>query len=360
MTAESPLLIDVFLGNDEVELAGFRVKSLAKVVDGTIVGESRFSFSGKSKPLHFANAIASNLFPREVQAVEIEIPKAILESGSRWQIEQFSRDFLLRKAASIFGGAILLFTDLDEIPSVEQCRALRTAAPGRQMRSLPMKTFIRHIDLIELPRFRLMSKPKAIWSTEIPERARYRLSLSIIAKPGSHFSYLGLDAAGIKEKHSNFAHAELDREMLSDDLLVSISNRYRINHTGRFWRMGNGLLGQVPRNQWSDIHKKLAADFPNARHDSPYKPSVFQRLKWSYFITELVQGTEDADKAQLANLRIDPAGPAPIPGSRVIAALVLQLSGLPFAFRVVRRIILGDKREKSKGLFGTRLGKASQ
>lgn len=351
--AKSPRLIDVFLGNDEVELAIFRIKSLSSVVDGTIVGEARSTFSGKPKPLHFADAIDSGLLPAGVQAIEIEIPREVLNAGSRWEIEQFCREFLLKKAATLFGSSVLVFTDLDEIPSVEQCRALRTAVPRRQMVSLPMRTYIRHIDLIELPRFRLMSKPKAIWSNRVTERSRYRLAWPIIAKPGYHFSSLGLDAAGIKQKHSNFAHAELDRAMFSDEVIISISNRYRINHTGRFWRIGNGLLGRVQQNRWSGIQETLADEFPDSRYNEADQPTVFQRLKWSFFITELVHGAVDAERTEVESLGLDPEGPAPVSTRRFLLALVLQLSGIPFVVRVLRRILFGDKREKSKGLLGS-------
>ena len=48
------MLVDCFLGNDEVDLAEFRIRYLENSVDLFVIGESDQTFTGKSKEQHFA------------------------------------------------------------------------------------------------------------------------------------------------------------------------------------------------------------------------------------------------------------------------------------------------------------------
>lgn len=115
-------IFDVFMVNDEFDLVEARLKLLADQVDFFIIGESDTTFSGRKKEPKFAH-----MSGEKVIHLLIEIPDDLANQAStpslrsRWAIEEFQRDTLESKAREISTDSdLLLFTDVDEIPSAEQ------------------------------------------------------------------------------------------------------------------------------------------------------------------------------------------------------------------------------------------------
>lgn len=53
------LTIDAFPGFNEIDLAAFRIKFLAGVVDRVVIAECHLTQSGKTKPLYFSKWLSS-------------------------------------------------------------------------------------------------------------------------------------------------------------------------------------------------------------------------------------------------------------------------------------------------------------
>lgn len=352
-------LTDVFLGNDEIDLALLRLDFLQEYVDFTLIGEASHLFSGARKDPVFKRAQRDGRFPANVDVVDIQVPRNVRESGDRWTIETFCRETLLQTAAQRYPQGLLIFSDLDEIPSREQCRRLPRSLARRSAVAIPMRTYVRRLDLVEEPLFRLVLKAKAVRADSVVKRLRYRIATPVFGAPGYHLTYLGMNAGGIAKKHASFSHVELDIPMYQDARLMQLCNSYQVDHRGRFWRLGNGLLRRIDERKWNELQHLAARRFSGSALGANKLPGFSDRLALSLYLAEVIGGKSHENNFFDRGFLNDGSWSSPLRKGKVLSLWLLQMSGVPFILRVVRRLLAGDKREGFKGLsgwFSTRRG----
>ena len=128
MDAKSPQIIDAFMYNGELEVLKFRLAHMNKLVDKTVIVESKWTFSGKEKTL---------CFKRDVAQIDPLLRKNILyfiidENFKQWACssekqrpgampdgEIFQKNFILTHAIRTLNLKpfdYVIQSDLDEIP----------------------------------------------------------------------------------------------------------------------------------------------------------------------------------------------------------------------------------------------------
>ena len=245
------MIIDAFLANDEKLLVDLRLSYLANSVDLVFIGESTQTFSGKNKQLNFKTLHDGN------RIFHIEVP--LLPQGNqpsnRWTIEEFQRDYFLQEVSRLSGAKdIVLFCDVDEIPSTDQViEIVGTLAKNPE-------TIVNLVTPLHYRRLNWDVKSEQLWSKAKGFKVsvgvpgiRYLTGSVTTNQRGAHFSYLGFDAESIRRKYSSFSHAELDVAVASDPLLLAIADEFGTSHTGSFKSKDWGLLSPSGTDQLSEI-----------------------------------------------------------------------------------------------------------
>lgn len=283
------VLVDVFLANDEIRLAEFRLKYMSDHVGRVLIGESARTFSGISKDLHFTLKYGNeSVSPdKRVQVIEIPIPQALLDAADRWAIEEFSRDYLLKTAISDYPLETIIFSDLDEIPSIAQLDELKSLQPGSIV-DVPMRTLIRFANWEINSHLAKWRKAKAFKATGFTQGVRYRSFPSLKATDGAHFSYLGLTPGDVRKKYQSFSHAEYDRPELSSSSLLEFSGFYHVNHTGRAHDRGFGLVKVQDISGVSDLQRAAIEFEPSWLSVDNSKLFTPSRIAASWVLTKRI------------------------------------------------------------------------
>lgn len=282
-------IVDVVLARDELDLGAFRATYLSPVVTKTYFGEARFTHSGLSKPLYFRDCFEQKL-KGDVDWESLEIPKFWNTDGldNRWIIERGSREWLVSQVIERHPDAVVILSDLDEIPSLEQMRGL---AENNRMgpRTIPMQMSYRRANWV-VSQFPTWRKAKVFSAKKYQTGLRLKAFPPIFGTPGVHFSYLGMDARDIAKKYSEFAHAEYDNPELSSDFLVNLSDTYAISHLGHFFKYGAGLLSVLNERQLGPVQRAML-DFGMSSVFNFDRPSgnLLERARSSWRLTRHVR-----------------------------------------------------------------------
>jgi hypothetical protein len=250
------MIIDAFLGLNEIPLADFRIKYLSSIVDKTIILESKTTHSGNPKDLHFTNWLSSG----KMKDFDIEVIYVDLKGveGS-WNRERHSRDYLVNYIYTRYPDSTFLLTDLDEIPSREQVKQVihRLSNPVH----LHTPTAYRYGN------FMLNSKAGSGWRravlsktsyTKLPQGGRYeKLPLGNSDFSGIHLSHLRFSPESIEYKLNSFAHIELGNRHLGSTGLLDYCDYWLIDHLGRFFTENQGLLELRHLKSFSEIQLEM-------------------------------------------------------------------------------------------------------
>jgi len=253
------MLVDLVLFNDEVELLAFRLKYLSPVVEKFVIFEATRSFSGKAKKLFASEAVQlSEVSKDKVIISKYEFPAELLiHAGSnRWPLERFARSRLEVFCSKFPQDTRLLISDLDEIPSISQ---LIEAQDNHEVTLLPTPLFYRSANWA-------VSHGED-WKTAkvVPKEflndvntLRYRDDFQISnSEPGGHFSYLGSTDLELFKKLEDIAHAEFSIPKSEVTVILKYSNKYFLDHLGRFNRKGFGLLNKIEPHELSSLQRAL-------------------------------------------------------------------------------------------------------
>jgi hypothetical protein len=236
------MIVDAFLGNDEVELAQLRIDFLKHVVDKFFVGESSQTFSGHLKELNFSKFILDHSDVAGILEV-IVIPPLVKNIAplNRWTIEEYQRDyFLLEVQKRTHQDDVILFCDLDEIPSISQVQWC--ARLSDEPVNLKMLCFYRRANWLVKGPNEEWRKAKAFKSKAAKSGIRYSIFRDSGGNDGTHMSYLGMSPIQIQKKYSDFSHSELDKPDTSSKAFLDFCDEFGINHTGWASYEGFGLL----------------------------------------------------------------------------------------------------------------------
>ena len=127
-----PKLIDSFLFFNEVDLLKVRLEYLGPIVDNFIIVEANIDFSGVKKEFILSNELLTSLpFSNKILYYKKEIDfnsfywilKKIRywnrRSSLLWKLQDSQRNSLLEPLKVFKDNDLIIFSDLDEFPSIE-------------------------------------------------------------------------------------------------------------------------------------------------------------------------------------------------------------------------------------------------
>lgn len=284
-------IVDAFLFNDEIELLEFRLRYLSSVVSDVWIVESPNTFAGKYKGLVAAENLRQLSDKTKAKISLLNYPSP--SSSTRWENEWIARRTILEHAKTLSHSDILLVSDLDEIPSVEQIEFIANEGGIWQ---LATPEYLRRLNWLSNVGSRLSiiggnsTELLDFLSMERIDKSHVDYGVLPMAngKPGAHFSYLGFTAEHLKSKLSSFSHSEYDRPEVSNSNLLTLADLCLVDHIGRLHLKGFGLLLPILPPSLNGINE-AAASGPLSWVGTTELPSPHIRLAAASHIFGIVQ-----------------------------------------------------------------------
>ena len=288
---------DATLFHNEFEILEFRLGHLTKIVDHFYVAESQKTFSGKERELVLKNYVRK--LPSEIRnkVHVIEIPTSELNLSDPWSIEASSRNYLLSYVFEAAERSKMIFSDLDEIPSIDQLIRTRFKNPNHKILNIPMKVSYRKANWELNNTKELWRYPKLVFLEKFKTpkellNVREMIVDDLEGEPGLHLSYVGMNAGGIKEKFNAFSHTEFNRPKFYDSDLIALCDKYRISHLGDAHKSGMGLLREVLPQSFGSVQASISISNPNWISSGKNVPSKLMRIYKSLLITYYLESNE--------------------------------------------------------------------
>ena len=217
----TPLLVDCFLYNDEVELLELRLQLLDTVVDRFVIVASNETFTGIAKAEAFPvnNPLVLGYSDR-VDLIMLDR----LDGTTAWEKESFSRNAMSDRLQELSSSDLIMVSDIDEIPNPVILKKIKDEDRLQDSVVLELAYFNFKFN------FKMFHGLQAIWAGpvisrgnifESPQSMRDRRwslmqdSATSISSAGWHFSFL-TKTGDITAKLASFSHQEKEiqeREM---------------------------------------------------------------------------------------------------------------------------------------------------
>lgn len=209
------MVYDCFMFFNELELLEIRLHELASVVDRFVLCEGDRTFSGKPKPLWFAdNRHLFRDFDDKIVHLMIR-GKEWPDGHDSWTREWHQRNHLATALQRCADEDLILISDADEIPCATAMAAIEPLMGYRKFEQIHHYYYLNTQCGIWAGSVAISySELKRVGSTT---GARYLPTNDrVLLRPGGwHFSYLG-GVERIRNKIESFAHTELDRAEIKD------------------------------------------------------------------------------------------------------------------------------------------------
>lgn len=205
-----PVVIDAFPFFNELDLLEIRLNSLAPYVDRFVLCEMSITHSGNPKRLWFeenkerfsAFPITHLIAPIPDKNLDIEMGK---QSGDAWRLEHYQREYLMNGIQDADPEDIVLLSDLDEIPNLEDYKG-EEGAFKQKMYYYYFNVFT-NTHLWKGP---IATKRKNIHTLSRIRNLRNKIP-TVVMDGGWHFSTIGTPEQ-IIYKIESFAHTELNTD----------------------------------------------------------------------------------------------------------------------------------------------------
>lgn len=223
------MIYDCFLYYDEDMLLDIRLNTLANHVDKFVIVESKYTFTGKPKPLNFNINKFSDFKEKIIYVVFDQQPHA-----DAWQNESDTRNAIMQGLGNAKDNDLILISDVDEIFNPKIIAEIST----RSLCTVIHQNFYNYQFNLQVfntdGTARLCKLPKAVSYRNLvkffhgePETLRnvkrkgspirknwfkwtwLKLNTKIIINGGWHFSWI-MTPARISEKMSTISHTEYD------------------------------------------------------------------------------------------------------------------------------------------------------
>ncbi len=286
-------VVDAVLANDEWDLFVFRLEYLVAVVDKFYIGESAFTFSGLQKELFFHDRVGELAkLGFDIEVVQITIPSSLVDRGERWDVETYSRNFLLENVCQRHPDDLVLFSDIDEIPSQAQVKGIIEKRNQLTTVSIPTQVFVRRANWIEYEPDQWRGKwGNALFGKNWVPRIRRGNYPLAEGEPGAHLSYVGMKPQDIRKKYQSFSHGELDRDELSSEDFIAFADHFHISHLGRALEPGSGLLRVVGPSNFTELQRAAFVRFPIWFDLNPVTERTHRRLIASWLLFSSIRGS---------------------------------------------------------------------
>jgi len=269
------VIVDAFLANDEIDLAKFRISFLQGKVSRFYIGESRQTHQGRDKALHFSKqAKKLESISKKIEIVEIPPVKGGSDSMTAREREETQRDWFLKFVANKHPDDVIVFTDIDEIPSMEQLDWSEENLEQAEIRTLPMQFAFRFANWLLRPVNQDYRPGVILRGRGFKPLLRNSDLPPVPGEKGAHLSYVGFGAAQLMEKFSSFSHTELDIKHLYQDSVLEFANEWGIDHIGRPGQPGFGLLAPANSSHMNSVLREAVAAVPEWSRDFPRKSFV--------------------------------------------------------------------------------------
>lgn len=231
------MIYDCFVFYDELDLLDIRLNVLNDVVDKFVIVESKKTFRGTDKPLFYAENQQrfEKFLPKIVHVVVEDFPKVNwrkLRPFSNWDREDYQRNALKKALLHCKPDDIILFSDVDEIPTPETV--------VEHLKTPDIKTFYQELYYYYLNNLAYEhTEPNAMYKDYIPWHGTVMANYSYFKKYGPndmrtyrskkdkehimvmdggwHFSFMG-GTEMILKKMRAYSHTEyMTEEMFSPE-----------------------------------------------------------------------------------------------------------------------------------------------
>jgi beta-1,4-mannosyl-glycoprotein beta-1,4-N-acetylglucosaminyltransferase len=240
------MLVDCFIFYNELDLLKYRLNVL-KDVDYFVLVESRYTFSGKEKPLYYKeNETMFTEFSHKIIHIVVDMPyKFPVSATNHWTNEHHQRNSIplgLQKL-SLTDNDLIIIADIDEIPDPNTLNGLKGDIG---LASLEMDFYYYNLNTRFDTKWyhpKILNYKTFINMNMTCDRIRHTRS-KIINRGGWHLSYFG-DATFIQNKISNFSHQEFNTENFTT--LEKIEKR--ISNSGDLFDRPESRLRKVAINE---------------------------------------------------------------------------------------------------------------
>jgi len=209
--------VDAFLLNNELHILEMRLNILDPVMDQFVIVESTVEFSGRSKPLWYADN--KERFSPWKDKIKHYVVNDTPDSGAdRWPREYHQRGAIIRGLSGCKSNDLVYMSDVDEIPDPDVVRTNRHGG-HRQVYSMY------HVNAIVEAESWVGTTAMYYFQYQqlgMQQARNDRYKLSIIEHGGWHFAYL-MTPQQMHEKLKAFAHAEHDNQNIHSVLEQRVS-----------------------------------------------------------------------------------------------------------------------------------------
>jgi beta-1,4-mannosyl-glycoprotein beta-1,4-N-acetylglucosaminyltransferase len=200
--------VDSFLFNSELDLLELRLQVLDSAMDRFVIVESPVEFSGRAKPLYFADN--RERFAAWKDRIKHYIVTDTPDSGtSRWPREYHQRTAIIRALKNCKSSDLVFLSDVDEIPDPSAVRANRLGG-YRQVYSMYYFNAVCTTESWVGTTARYLFQYQQLGMQKARDD-RYQMQL--IEPGGWHFAYV-MPVDQMHEKLKAFAHREHDNPQI--------------------------------------------------------------------------------------------------------------------------------------------------
>ena len=308
-------IIDCVIFNNELNVLRNRLKYLDEFVDEFVVFESDTTFSGTRKPL-YAKEVVTELQSLVKSQITIWNPDLremkANDYRERWPIEFETRKQFIEQLSKAYPHDRIIFTDVDEIPSREQVLAIRDLIHEQDFLTygINMSQYYKYVNWRLGGAFEKSNAAKTFIASSPPDPTLLRAlnAFNDVPGEGAHLSYLGMNSKDVSKKFDDFSHSELSGQERIELFISWMQNNYGIDHIGRYFFEGNGLLRILNATELpgpSRFFMKMHPELYNNRS----LPTHTKRLIASALITLMRQETSNfnrtADETLLHKMACD-------------------------------------------------------
>jgi hypothetical protein len=249
--------------NDETSILELRLKYLESAVDYFVIAESQTNFSGFKKPLNSLQIISELGLSAKILRVEYSLDEEILAKLSnprgKYDVERFARNSLLSVINSLSDNDFVILSDVDEIPTLEQ---ISKGLNLNKVVSLRTPLYYGKMNWTSPDGYNwntVKIGPSKNFKNQDLNRFKYNRFEVIKENPGGHFSDQFKGIREVIQKSQNSSHVEFNKSINFQKLIFEFAQKYRINHFGRFYRRGMGLIELQSYSNLNEI-QRLALD----------------------------------------------------------------------------------------------------
>lgn len=253
------MIIDCFTFYNELDMLECRLEYLYDKVDKFVLVESTITHSGKPKPMYFdENRNRYSKYLDKIIYVSADIDPGQYDweynlsanfQNASWQVENKQRNAILEGIQTLPNDAVIMISDVDEIPNKDALdRAIRMLEQ-RLAVSLETRQFYYNLGqcLVE-PWPATVVVKKQILNRVSPQQLRDAKNGNLLIKKGGwHLTYFGsVDA--IRNKIMNFAHQEYNNEQFTDPRYIEQRVQNGEELYGRPFPMVRVITKEFPDN----------------------------------------------------------------------------------------------------------------